>query len=281
MDIRRHLSLDRIIFVITGLIGFIIGLLDFLEIIDWPHERYSKIILIGVGLLMVSVVAEAIKRERTLEQVADRFGGPAPKYLDMDAEVPGELERSVREVTQYIHEAVLTWTVENNQHLRDKYRNERDKRLLNREIVLRQVVVIHHKQHFEEILNMLARFKEHDRYEVRYYEPAAQPMPALSLWSFDDEKVYMGSFHVGLSPRADKMLYVYDEQLNQWLIEYWEALWNKAEVLKEGLHLYEAKLIQIKSRLGISDEKYEQLLSNADIAAKHGTWQNGKLVMHS
>src|SRR5690349_16564415 len=141
MDLRKHLSWDKLIFGVTGVAGALIGLLDFLQVIEWPAETYIKIILLGTGLLMVTVVIESLRGEQVLDRMAERAGISPPKYLDMDAEVPGAFERSVRGVEKSINEAVLTWTVMSNQDRRDRYRNERDKRLTSGEITVRQLVV--------------------------------------------------------------------------------------------------------------------------------------------
>ena len=278
MDLRKHLSVDRIIFGLTGLTGVLIGLLDYLQIIDWPSERYIKIILLGTGLLMITVVAEAIRKEHALDSIAGQFGNPAHKYLDVDTEVPGAFERSLRQVEKSINEAVLTWTVRSNQDRRDRYRNERDKRLREREIILRQLVVIHHPQHFEEVVHMLEKFRNHDRYELRSYAPAALPMPALSLWSFDDTATYAGSFYVQSPPGHDKMLFVNDKQLNAWLLGYWQELWARADIIKQGLQVYDAKVSDIANRLAISNVDFNQLVNNARAAAASGNWENGKLI---
>jgi hypothetical protein len=278
MDLRKYLSLDRIVFGLTGLTGVVIGLLDYLQIIDWDTERYTKIILLGTGLLMITVVAEAIRRERALESIADQFGNPAHKYLDMDTEVPGAFERSLRQAEKSVNEAVLTWTVRSNQDRRDRYRNERDKRLRKHDITLRQLVVIHHLQHFEEVVYMLERFRNDDCYELRSYAPAALPMPALSLWSFDDTATYAGSFYVQSPPGPDKMLFVNDKQLNAWLLGYWQELWARADIIKQGLHVYDDKVRDIAVRLGISGASFDQLVNDARTAAASGNWDNGKLV---
>jgi hypothetical protein len=162
-----------------------------------------------------------------------------------------------------------------NQDRRDRYRNKRDERLLNREITLRQLVVIHHRQHLEEIIHMVERFRNSDRYELRGYEPAALPMPALSLWSFDDRHTYAGSFYVGSPLVADEMLSVTDDQLNRWLLNYWHELWTQADIIKQGLHVYDLKLRAIAERLNVPN--FDQLVNDARTAAA-GQWENGKLV---
>ena len=228
---------------------------------------------------IVNYVSEFQSDDWMIDDSFRRFRGPIIKYMNMDTEVPKAFEKSARDAKDYIQEAVLTWTVENYQSLRDDYRNIRDERVLNREIMLRQLVVIYHKQHFQEILSTLARFKDHDRYQLRYYEPAVPPMPAMSLWSFDDNDLFLGSFHMGSRVGADRMLYVEDERLNGWLSGYWAALWNGANKLKEGPQPFEAPLEQIRARLGISDEEYEQMKEAAQEAAVQGSWQNGKLLV--
>jgi hypothetical protein len=252
------------------------------DISDLRSVYYDLEIRSFVGRTHIQRVINYIKGFEQAEWVVHdpfrRFRGPVVKYLNMDADVPKAFERSAREAKDYIQEAVLTWTVENYQSLRDTYRNDRDRRVFDREVMLRQLVVIHHKQHFEEIIGMLARFREHDRYELRYYEPAAIPMPALSLWSFDDDDLYLGSYHVESRPGADRMLYVQDEQLNKWFSGYWGALWNGARKLKEGLKTNEEGLEQIKERLGIVDDEYKLMRRKADEAAKEGKWLGGKLV---
>ncbi len=278
MDLRKHLSWDKLIFGVTGVAGALIGLLDFLQVIEWPAETYIKIILLGTGLLMVTVVIESLRGEQVLDRMAERAGISPPKYLDMDAEVPGAFERSVRGVEKSINEAVLTWTVMSNQDRRDRYRNERDKRLTSGEITVRQLVVIHHPQHFEEVVHMLERFRNHNRYELRYYEPAADAMPALSVWSFDERHTYAGSFYVGAPPGADEMLFVTDEHLNKWLLNYWHELWAQADIVKQGLQVHDAKMRNVANRLGISEANFNQLVADGRAAAT-GKWQNGKLVV--
>ena len=278
MDLRKHLSWDKLIFGLTGVAGFLIGLLDFLQVIEWPAETYVKITLLGTGLLMLTVVIESLRGEHVLDQIAQRAGITPPKYLDMDKEVPGAFERSVRGVERSINEAVLTWTVMSNQVRRDGYRNERDRRLTSGGVTVRQLVVIHHKQHFEEIVHMLERFRKNDRYELRWYGPAALPMPALSVWSFDEKHTYAGSFYVGPPPGDDEMLLVTDERLNKWLLNYWQELWARADVIKQGVEVNDKKVKDVASRLGITEADFNQLVTDAKAAAS-GTWQNGKLVL--
>ena len=253
------------------------------DISDLRSVYYDLEIASFVNRTHIQRVVNFIKEFESADWMIDdpfrRFRGPVVKYLNMDADVPKAFERSAREAKDFILEAVLTWTVENFQSLRDPYRNNRDQRVNNREIMLRQLVVIYHKQHFQEIVSMLARFKEHDRYELRYYEPATVPMPAISMWSYDDTDVYLGSFHLGSRPSADRMLYIQDEQLNGWLAGYWSALWNGASKLKEGLRSSEQALEQIRARLNIHEEEYKQMKQSANEAAKDGKWQNGRLVI--
>jgi hypothetical protein len=207
-----------------------------------------------------------------------RFHPTVVNYLKMDADVPDAFVRSTASARNYIQEAVLTWTMENYQSRRDAYRNDRDRRVLDRSLGLQQLVVIHHRQHFEEIVGMLARFEKHDRYELRYYEPAENPMPAMSLWSFDGQETYLGSFYIDSLPGVDSMLCVKDEQLSEWLSGYWQALWNKAGKLKEGLKIHKEPLKRMKDRLGITDDEYESIWSAAKAAANGGKWVSGRLV---
>lgn len=227
---------------------------------------------------VVNHIREFESADWAVDDPLRRFRGTAIKYLNMDTEVPQAFERSAALAKDYIQEAVLTWTIENYQSKRDKYRNDRDRRVLDRQISLRQLVVIHHRQHFEEVVGMIARFAQHDRYELRFYEPAARRMPAISLWSFDDKETYIGSFHVESLTGVDRVLFAQDEQLNEWLANYWLALWNSAGRLKEGFKTYEDSLKQIRDRLGINDEEYAKIRKAADEAAKDGKWENGKLV---
>ena len=125
---------------------------------------------------------------------------------------------------------------------------------------------------------MLARFEHHNKYDLRYYEPSTRPMPAISLWSFDNTDLYLGSFHVEGLLGADRMLYIQDEQLNTWMAGYWAALWGGANKLKEGHEVNEEALLKIKERLKISDEEYEHMRKSASEAAEHGKWHNGTLT---
>lgn len=228
---------------------------------------------------IVNYIREFEAHGWVMDNAFRRFRGPVITYLNMDVDVPKALERSAREARDYIQEAVLTWTVKNYQSLRDNYRNIRDQRVLNREIIVRQCVMIHHKQHFKEIISMLARFREHNKYDLRYYEPASKPMPAISLWSFDKTDLYLGSFHVEGLLGADRMLYVQDEQLNGWMASYWAALWSGASKLKEGPGVNEDALEKIRERLKISDDEYKHIRKSANEAAEQGKWQNGVLTI--
>jgi hypothetical protein len=228
---------------------------------------------------IVNYIKEFESKGWVVDDTFRRFRGLTVNYLNMDVEVPRALERSALEARDYIQEAVLTWTVENYQSLRDNYRNIRDQRVINREVILRQCVVIHHKQHFKEIIGMVVKFREHDRYDLRYYDPAAKPMPAISVWSFDDTDLYLGSFRVEGLLGADRMLYIHDEQLNRWMSGYWAAVWSGANKLKEGPGVNEDALENIKERLRISDDEYKQIRDGAEKAAEHGKWQNGVLTI--
>jgi len=125
---------------------------------------------------------------------------------------------------------------------------------------------------------MIERFGDDARYELRYFHPSQTPTPAINLWAFDDEDVYVGSLYLyEASKTSNTMLHVKDGELGQWLLLYWDALWREATWLKRGSQVNEPVLEGIRARLGIPSDEYDSMRENARRARLNGHWENAKL----
>jgi hypothetical protein len=280
MRARDYVTFDRVVMAATGLTGLIIGVLDFLELIPENNAPpLTKLVLAGIGALMIAAVAESVQRERGMQRLDAKLDAKLKGWLplSMQADVPQAFERGARAAHHDIHEAVLSWVVTDNQQIRDSYRNQRDRRVSDGSVFLRQVVVIHHAQHFEEILGMVIRFKDNAHYDLRCYEPGIPPLPAVSLWSFDGSDVYIGSFEVGRGSGGGQIVRILDSHLTNWLDEYWRALFVGGTIVKQGLHIHWDVLDETARRLGIDDVQYSSMKSAAQAGAKRGRWINAQL----
>jgi hypothetical protein len=172
----------------------------------------------------LSVVATQIRQN--LPEYIDEIAAPM-RLLRADTEIPGEFLHRVAEVDQTIHEAVLCWTIPHAQTARDEYRNVRDD-ALSRGIELRQIVLLHHSQHFDEVLGMMARFESNPRYALRFVTPSTPPLPTFNYWSFDLRHFYFepSNFDRG-RVQAVLALHVPDDQrVREGCHAYFDDLWR-------------------------------------------------------
>lgn len=279
MDFIKKITIDQWITILTGGVGGFISLLDFIGAIDWPLERLIEMILLGVGILMVNIVVQAMRQETEISRVEEHFGGPKVRFLRMEGEVPDEFEKQANKAKRHIREAVLSWVEEGDQRERDNYRNRRDARIRRHQVVLSQIVIIHHKQHFREVLGMLAQFGDNNNYyKLFHFTPPSPLIPTINLWLFDDEHVYAGSVFLRGDMTPEQMLYTCNPQLVGWFDKYWQSLLTEAR--HHRLTNDKEKLRAIGKSLAtpIDDNEFEQMWSDAQAAAHNGQWVNAVLT---
>ena len=81
----------------------------------------------------------------------------------------------------------------------------------------------------------------------------------VSLLSFDDTSFYLGDFRTEEPPRDDRVLFVNEPNIKEFLEGYWGALWNKADSLNEGGDIKWEKLKRIATRLGMTDDQFKSM----------------------
>ncbi len=281
MNLLRKTTGEQRIYLAAALMGAVISLLDFAGVIDWPADILTKMVLLAISMLLLAVVTQATQQQQATESVERRLRQPLVEYIDLNWDVPSHFSRNAERATRFIHEAILTWYVEQDQTPRDGYRNKRDERVIKGQVDLRQIVIIHHQKHFKEVLGMIARFEHNAHYTLRYYDPYPAPMSAINYWSFDDEHIYAGSLYPHGSGSWEEMLYSHGGKLNNWFVTYWDALWqeSRGQWLKQGNAINYSKLKEIGERLGINEAQYESLLENYRTASSRGSWQDAELVV--
>lgn len=270
MNVWKTLTPDRLVFVATGLLGIVIALLDYVGALDWTVDGLLRMLLVGLGLLMWTVVWQGIRHEEDFGKIEEKLGVPTLRYVNMISEPPNELERGIGSTPSFVHETVLTWQIPHPQVRRDHYREERNKSALRGKLIIRQVVVVHHLQHFEEILIMIEHFKNKGHYELKSYEPAPLAMPALNLVSFDNKDIYVGAPFLTPHPTTEFVLHVHGGKLAEWFSEYWSALWYNSTtnwLLQAGI-VNEPALDTIRKRLGLADDEYRTMRDAAIRAAQ-------------
>ncbi len=260
--------------------------LDFVDWVQVSDTTLMEMTLFALGLLMGTWVIQAFNRDRQFEELERGIAGPKVEYLHMHRDVPKAFEKAADQSRVFIFETILNWTDEDDQEGRDGYRNKRDNCVIHRNLDLRQIVVFYHRQHFEEILGMLARFDGNKTYQVKHYEQSYLRRNTLSLSTlnvcyFDDEDVFIGSLlPPGRYGRTDEMLHVKDKYFSIWLLDYWNNLWSGSEAisLKEGITINHTELKMIAERFGISNQDYDQIWNELKARARWASWHNASLM---
>jgi hypothetical protein len=276
----RNASLERKIYLLTAVVGALVTLADFLGLLDLSGSTLGRMTLVLVSLL---IVASASQTHEILRAVnAARSHANAFEFVEMHSGVPRRFEESVRSANQ-INEAVLTWYVEQPQTDRDRYRALRDKRVLDGDAVLNQLVIVRHEQHFREVLGTALRFENSPRYTLRYF-PISEgpPLPLINLWSFDAE-MYLGSIDVREPTLNSQMLHISDAALVTWMSQYWSAAWaeSREQWLKRGSSVNMTAFRSIAIKIGIDEEAFNNLVQELRPIVSGGDWVNGELVKHA
>lgn len=255
-DVRNGENIDV---YFTLLVCIVVVALDVFGIVEFTVVTAA--ILLTLGLLSFGTLATR-KTLEGLNNSLQKLGGTGIEVLEMKTEFPQQIAQRTRVARKFILDTNLNEEVPHSPLAspQEEYRRIRDERVMKGEIVFRRVEVIYHRKHFESVLQGLLMFEGCEFY-LRHYDPPAQVIPVLHLMSFDGEHFYLGGFYPSGASIEEKAVYIRNDEVNAWLREYWQLLWQRAKPLNDGRIINWEELKRIGERFGIVGEEFDGLVS--------------------
>lgn len=273
MKLRRvigSLGWDGAFLAVCSVVAIVLGILDFLPQLQLTGDPILRVVLSFVGLLLGAVAAQATRRRTEIlemkMELKDAIGVAEVELLPTHKEFGQHLVPSILKAKQIVWDTVLNrvWPAPGlAPHFsgdQAEYKRLLYERVSRGEIGFRRVEVVFNRVSLGQIVQRLL-IHEGFSYYIRYYKAPPVAIPIVNLMSFDGEAFYFGGFHTGTSPGADPVLYIRDPKLARIYKSYWNALWNDAIPLNEGRVINWEQIRRIGSDLGLTDEKFDEMVS--------------------
>lgn len=251
----------------AGLMAFILGLLDFTPLLQLTNDPIQRMILSSIGLLLGAMVVQTARRRSEIEELKNALGISEVHLLKDRFDFGQTLFLDATKARRFISNSFLNSSTPGFTPGYGFSGSQAEahrliyKRVLKGEIEFRHVVIIYYKQLLEDTIFKLLLHEGH-RFIIRHYDPPPAAIQLLNVISFDDDTFYIGGFHTGASGIYPSQLCVKDSRFSELLKNYWYVHWEKAIPLNEGVNINWDELKRIGSRLGLSDDEFESMVSN-------------------
>jgi hypothetical protein len=246
---------------LTGLIGTMLGILDFTPLVTLTDDAALRMILCGTGLLMTSVAAQSARRKAENSELRQALGQAEVMSLNLRTEFPDHIGQNARKARKFILDTNLSNMLPRvgTGSQQDQYHQIRNDKLMNAQISFLQVVTIFHRETLEAIIKRLIIYKDKEFY-IRHYDPPPKAIPIIHIMSFDNEHFYIGGFHPIESLGEETGIYIRHPVVNKLLADYWNVLWSNAIPLKEGKKIYLDRLWNIAKRLEVPRTEFDEMV---------------------
>lgn len=253
------------IFGLTALAAVIFGLLDFTPVINLTSDPALRMILVALGLVMLSILAQTGRRSIEMKELRDSLGASSVELIGTGDEFRLHAKRQMTKAKKFVLDTTLnaeraptlTHPADNPAH----YYHTIWQRVHNREITYRRVEVIFNKERLEYVVSRLLVHEGTDFY-IRYYDPPPKAIPILNIMSIDNEEYYLGGFYSGDAPLdAADLAFIRNAQMGKLFERYWDNLWFTAKPLNEGRRINWDELRAISERVKMSNEEFDAMVA--------------------
>jgi hypothetical protein len=258
--IAREKGWDNVVLILSGLGGVLLAVLDLFQLLNWETGTHIKVCLLALGLLLVVAASQDTRRSQELEDLRLALTVAEVKPLDMKHEFPRELARIVSKTQRFVLDTNLNNDIPRLSAMspQEEYRSILERRLKSGDLAFRQVVCIFHREHLEEVIRNLYKFRGTDYY-VYNLEPPPRAIPIIHMMAFDDDHYFLGGFHSAEASTQETVLYLRHPEISEFLKEYWSVLWNRAKALNPGRAIDWPELERIAARLGIDSDSFKSM----------------------
>jgi hypothetical protein len=258
-----NLGYDGWVLGLTSLVAIIIGLLDFTPFINLSTDAMLRILIVASGLLMGTAVAQSARRKFEIIELRESLGLMDIEVLDGKKTFPQHLAEGIHRAKNFVLDTNLN--EETRIGLEDDqifYRQILDERLKKRDLSFRRVEVIFTRERLETVIRRLLMHEGQEYYIGHYYAPQ-KAIPVLHIMSFDGEGFYLGGFYsAGTAgvPAQERMVYIRQPEINDYLRDYWEILWRGAIMLNPNGKINWKELEQIALHINISAFEFQEMV---------------------
>ena len=257
--------------------------------IKWVSERIPAITLLVLGLfiLFLTRVLERIDYRDDLDALKDisqrhadqneSSQGHMSQVLDnlqvMIKELPGNLTagldvdqfQDVGDVYNYVSAKLrnantsikdITWgsytgyRTEYQQRCYEGYVTTIEDVCKKGKVIYQEISSLSDQHYFHRSANLLKYYN----YHLAYHDISATQVPLISYVIIDEKEVVLGFFRVpGITFPPDSIVYlsVTNPLLVHFFFDYFVAIWEKAEKLKEAKKIHNSKIEEIAAKMGI------------------------------
>jgi len=258
--IFSQLDLDEWAFLLCGVAAIVIVVLDFAQVVHLTNEEALRMIIVAIGLIMGAIAAQSGRRTVELQDLRDSLGITSIEFVESDSHIRQSVtqaKRFILDTTLHLPRADMAFPTDNPNH----YYYVLYERLKRKEITYRKVESIPNKERLEYVISRLLIFEGMD-YLVRYYDSPSKPIPVLNMMSIDNESFYLGSFYSSDAPaETANNIFIKSPEMGRLLEVYWNNLWHSATPLNEAKRINWDELKAIASRVGMSEEEFNSVLS--------------------
>ncbi|HZW40427.1 MAG TPA: hypothetical protein VFF33_14100 [Ignavibacteriaceae bacterium] len=244
---------DDLTLKITSVAVILFAVFDLLGILDnipWFAERIPKIILLLLGMIVLLLSSSM----QNISNIVSRLGGEKIEIIEIDnaAEMYYFISKQLLKAKCSIED--ITWgsytgyrTAE-EQDAYEYYVNTMRKVCKRENIMYKEISSLSDKHYFERAKNLFDNYN----YHLAYHNIDNVNVPLISYTIVDSNQVICGFSRIPGQIRpldGIKYMSIRTPLLVKFFKDYYDTIWDKAEKIKESLHVDLDKMNQIKQKV--------------------------------
>ncbi len=127
--------------------------------------------------------------------------------------------------------------------------------LENPQIHFRRILSIPNRTNYEWVLqDQLTKLKDTEHFHVRYLDvPDENKLPLYTMVIIDSNEIFLGVYNEPIElSRKDKNIWLRNQELASAFQDYFELLWFKSTILKDGWDINTEELNRLDKKFGIT-----------------------------
>lgn len=227
----KHLGLDDLILVLTGIVATAISLLDLVGWLDFSTDTLIQVAVAGLGLFMTAFVLQSSKQKKDrLElsrEIARSLAGKSETVsFESNNDLFRHMAKALYSADSYVDHVSLgtvpRWPTAISEFEKAYRQIIRDDR-----IKVRYVADLTEESRRSRVKKLLSDPPEINQYFVRSVSPDQLAIPPINFMIIDGKEIIL-AIPAGFGDR-DSLITIQNTAITQALGQYFNLIWSKSE----------------------------------------------------